>query len=173
MYRLMPAMIAVALLMIGGPARAQADWNTHSYPDLSVTIEMPGEPTRSRDEGEGVGETVIDVELGRTGAMMLRITDEALPDANQQTRLDAAVEAGARAVDAQILKRERTTYAGWPARDLTICSDRFRMCARIRMIMIEGRLHQLLVAYALGSEPPEGTQRFLDSLKVGPRGLPI
>lgn len=173
MHRFLTAAIALALLVAPAAARAQDGWSTHSYPAMNLTVDLPGEPVVSRSETDGVNETVISVDLGAAGALMVRVMDMANPDADQQAALDAAVAGGVAAVKARVVSLDRTTFHGWPARDAVICSASHHLCARLRLIMIEGRLHQLLVGYPLDGSPPDGTQRFLDSLTVGPRGTPV
>lgn len=164
------AFAALAVIALSTVAHAQAGWRTHSYPELGLTIDLPGEPVKSRSTGGGAGETVIAVNLGPAGAMMLRVMDTATPGLDPDAMLEAGVQGGIAAVQAEVLANEKITYRGWPARDVTLRSPSRGMTARIRLVMVDGRLHQLLIGYPLDGQPPEGSLRFLDSLNVVAKG---
>ncbi len=170
MTRLLAAFAALTLIAVSTVASAQTGWRTHAYPELGLTIDMPGEPVVSRSTGSGSGETVITVSPDPTIALMLRVMDKAVAGGSEDAAIDAGIRGGAAAIEAQVVSNVKITYRGWPARDVVLRSPSQMLSARVRIVIVEGRLHQLLIGYPLDQPMPTGSERFLNSLNVKARG---
>jgi hypothetical protein len=166
MLRLLMSLAAVLVLAAAPVAVAQDGWRTYAYDELDLAIDLPGHPVLTHEQNAGSDIAVISVEMGDTYSLMVRVMDRRLAGAPDEV-LDTAMRGAIKAVDGRVVSLDTHDFGGWPAREVLYDVPGDDAVILHKLILVDGRLHQLIMVYGLDAPQPEGARRFMDSLTLG------
>ncbi len=162
--------LALALGACGGKA-SEREVATLSGDGFSVA--MPGAPKRSTQTvATPAGPVSVTAYITEGGSEGFSMSVARIPS-GVKGDLDGAVRGAAANVRGTARDVRRTTYQGFPARDVRIANargdDGSRATVFARLVLARGRLYQLQFVQEGGdvTEPPAAYPRFLSSLKLG------
>ena len=176
------AQLAAAFLVmtvVSAKAWAQdAKWKDVSPPNCSCTVQMPGEPTESKQ--------TFDTEIGKVDAYMYILSadggkvayllgfndyDKAkVKGANKQKMLEGAKNGAVTNVGGKLIGEKKVEVAGYPGLEIEVevpakgPQPASKVFARI--VIANNRLFQTLVVMPTATVKGLDVRKFLDSLKI-------
>jgi hypothetical protein len=164
--------VAISTVITNYEALLPYRWQTFNSPEGDFSVDLPGNPTVEESQvPSAAGGTIALHEVGTrpnksTYFSCVYLKDESFAHRSADEVLDTARDGSIKNVQGTIVAEQRTTIAGYPARDIH-ARARGNSLLDSRLVLVAGRLYMLMVVdTARKDRDVKNVQNFFNSFKV-------
>ncbi|NEX91579.1 hypothetical protein [Caulobacter sp. 17J65-9] len=118
--RFLASLVVATVMLVAGPAAAQAAWSNFKSADYGFSVDLPGEPAVTHPPIEGTVDTAQFTVAGDSEAFMIMIVQLAPNETSVAGALDSFLDGVVAGAGGQQTSREPTSVSGKDARKAAI-----------------------------------------------------